>query len=104
MTLRYLLPGALQQKENKENIFHKIQKVPVLIPGATSTTPTELKSCSTQVKAPLDEVKPPNPLHLPLFQDLVLRQGNKSSCRSCITIISLSVTELLCTPNVCLLE
>lgn len=87
MTLRYLLPGTLQQKENKENMFYKNQNVPVLIPGATSTTPTELKSYSTRVKAPLDEVKPPNPLHLSLFQDLALRQGNKSSCRDCITII-----------------
>lgn len=48
MTLRYLLPGALQQKENKENIFHKIQKVPVLIPGATSTTPTQLLQHSSE--------------------------------------------------------
>lgn len=73
--------------EQGECVLQKEKNVPVLIPGATSTTPTELKSYSTQVKAPLDEVKPPSPLHLSLFQDLVLRQGNKSSCRNCITII-----------------
>lgn len=78
MTLRYLLPGTLQQKENKESIFYKYQKVPVLIPDAASTRPGELKSYNTQVKEASDEVKPPNPLHLPLFPDLVLRQGNKS--------------------------